>query len=273
MRGNRCYLPLVVVTFVLAPVAALGEVTLPRPKGFVADHAGIVDDAAERRMAGWLAELQQKTGAFVLVVTVATTDGEDFFGFVQRHFDAWQPGRKGKGDGALIVLAVKEREARIHTGYGLEPIMPDSWCGTVFREAKGRYFKQGNYAAGIELMAVAVANKIAESKNITLSGLPPHRHRSRRAQPRGALCAGGSAPLIVLMVIISSVTRRARYRGRWGGSGLMQGLFLASMFGGLGGGGRRSHWGGGGFGGGFGGGGFGGFGGGMSGGGGGGASW
>ena len=202
-------------------------------------------------MAGWLAELQQKTGAFVLVVTVATTDGEDFFGFVQRHFDAWQPGRKGKGDGVLIVLAVKEREARIHTGYGLEPIMPDSWCGTVFREAKGRYFKQGNYAAGIELMAVAVANKIAKSKNITLSGLPTHRHRSRRAQPRGALCAGGSAPLIVLMIVISSVTRRARYRGRWGGSGLMQGLFLASMCGGLGGCCRRTLWGCGGLGGGF----------------------
>ena len=279
MRGNRLYPSFVVIAFALAPAAAQGKVTIPRPQGFVADHAAIVDDATERRIAAWLAELQQKTGAFVLVVTVATTDDEDFFGFVQRHFDAWKPGRKGKGDGALIVLALKEREVRIHTGYGLEPIMPDSWCGTVSREARNRYFKQGKYSAGIELMAVAVANKIAESNNITLSGLPAYRHRGGRAQPRGALCAGSSAPLIVLIIIISSVTRRARYRGRWGGSGLWQGLFLASMLGGLGGRGGRSHWGGGGFGGGgfggggFGGGGFGGFGGGMSGGGGGGASW
>ncbi len=273
MLGKRSYLWLALIAFALVPVAALAEVTIPRPRSFVADHAGIMDIASERRITGWLAELQQKTDAFVLVVTVKSTGGEDFFGFVQRHFDAWKPGRKGKGDGGLIVLALQERIVRIHTGYGIEPIMPDSWCGALSREATDHFFKRGEYAAGLEQMAVGVANKIAKSKNITLSGVPVYKPRGGGTNQGGAICAGGAVPVMMLFFIISSASRRARGQGRWGGSGLWQGLFLASMFGNMTGGGRRSSWGGGGFGRGFGGGGFGGFGGGMSGGGGGGASW
>jgi len=268
-----------VVALSLASAVASAKLTIPRPKSFVTDAAGIIDEVTERKITGWLAELQQKTGAFVLVVTVETTGGEDFFSFVQRHFDAWKPGQKGKGNGALIVLALKQRKVRIHTGYGLEPIMPDSWCGAVSRRVRDRFFKRGKYARGIEQMAVAVANKIAQSKNVTLSGLPLYQTQGRGNPPGGAVCAGGMLPLIVLFFIISSFGRRARYQRRWGGSGLWQGLFWASMFGNMTGGRHHSSWGrGGGFGGGFGGGGFGGggfggFGGGMSGGGGGGASW
>jgi len=36
-------------------------------------------------MERWLRELEQKTKAQVKVLTVQTTDGEDMFGFVQRH--------------------------------------------------------------------------------------------------------------------------------------------------------------------------------------------
>jgi uncharacterized protein len=271
MRGKQFYWSFALIAFVLAPVAR-ASVTIPRPQSFITDQAGILDNAAQRKITGWLAELQQKTGAFVLVVTVATTDGEDFFGFVQRHFDAWKPGQKGKGDGVLIMLAIKERKVRIHTGYGLESIMPDSWCGSISREARDQFFKRGQYAAGIGQMAVAVANKIATSKNISLSGVPAYKRRGGGAQPGGAICAGGAVPLMMLFFIISSMSRRARHQGRWGGSGLWQGLLIASMFGNMTRGGGRSSWGGGGGGGGFGGG-FGGFGGGMSGGGGGGASW
>lgn len=260
---------------VLAARSALGEVTLPKPTNYVADHANIIDDGTERKIAAWLAELKQKTGAFVLVVTVPTTDGEDFFGFVQRHFDLWKPGQKGKDEAALIMLAVKERQVRIHTGYGMESILPDSFCGSVSRKARDEYFKHGDYSNGLALMAVAVGNKIAESHNVTLGAGPVRQ--PRKVGPKGAACAGSLPTFILLIIIFSSFSRRARYRSRWGG-GLMQALFWASLFGG---GGRRSGWGGGGFGGGgggfgggFGGGGFGGgFGGGMSGGGGGGASW
>ena len=109
----------------LAPASA-GAVTVKDPGRYVVDTAGLIDAATERRMEGWLRELEQKTTAQVKVLTVPTTGGEDFFGFVQRHAEAWKLGRKGKDNGALIALAVKERRVRVHTGYGLEGVLPDS---------------------------------------------------------------------------------------------------------------------------------------------------
>ncbi|MFQ5463684.1 MAG: TPM domain-containing protein [Phycisphaerae bacterium] len=262
--------------------AARGEVTLPRPTHFVADHANVIDAATEQSIAGWLAELRQKTGAFVLVVTVPTTDDEDFFGFVQRHFDLWKPGQAGKGDGALILVAMKERQARIHTGYGLESIMPDAWCGSLWRSVRSKYFKKKRYSAGIERMAVSVANKIADAHNVTLAGIPAYRHAGGASRKQGTVACAGLVPMLILFMVIFG-GRRSRCYGTWGGGNLLTGMILGSVLSRSLGGHRRSGWGGG-FGGGFGGGGFGGggfggggfgggFGGGMSGGGGGGGGW
>jgi len=279
---TRFFIAVTLAAFAGAPGldvhAARGEVTLPRPTHFVADHANIIDAATEQSIDGWLAELRQKTGAFVLVVTVPTTDGEDFFGFVQRHFDLWKPGQAGKGDGALILVAMNERQARIHTGYGLESIMPDSWCGSLWRSVRGKYFKKTRYASGIQFMAVAVANKIADAHNVTLAGIPAYRHTGGASGKQGTAACAGLVPMLILFMVIFS-GRRNRHYGTWGGGNLLGGLLLGSILSRSLGGHRRSGWGGGFGGGGFGGGGFGGggfgggFGGGMSGGGGGGGGW
>ena len=111
--------------------SASAEVTVRDPGTFVVDVAHVMDDMAERKLEGYLRELEQKTGTQVKVLTVPTTDGEDFFGFVQRHAELWKLGRKGLDNGVLVGMALQEREVRIHVGYGLEAVLPDSWCGTV----------------------------------------------------------------------------------------------------------------------------------------------
>ena len=49
----------------------------------------------------------------------------------------------------LIVLAPKEHKVRIETGYGLEGVLPDSWCGTTSRQAAKLYFSHGQYSQGM----------------------------------------------------------------------------------------------------------------------------
>ena len=251
---------------------AVANVTVRDPGTFVVDRAGIIDDRVERQLEGWLRELEQKTTAQVKVLTVPTTDGEDFFTFVQRHAELWKLGRAGRDNGALIAVAVKEHQVRIQTGYGIEPILPDSWCGTVSRKVFAAHFKRGAYSEGIFQGTVAVANKVADAANVTLTGIPDFRFAASRGAPVPAVCGVGLVPFIVFIILISSM-RRGRYYGRWGGGRLMEGLFWGAMINNMMGG-RRSSWGGGGFGGGSGGG-FGGSfgGGGRFGGGGGGASW
>ena len=92
------------------PLLVTAEVTVPDAGSYVVDAANIIDPASEQQMNLWLAELEQRTTAQLKVLTVTTIDGEDFFGFVQRHAELWRLGRKGKDNGALIALAINERK-------------------------------------------------------------------------------------------------------------------------------------------------------------------
>ena len=238
-------------------------VTIPDPGRFVVDQAGIIDPSTQGQMEAWLTELEQKTGAEVKVLTVVTTEGEDWFSWVQRHYGLWRLGKKGVDNGALIALTSGDRQVRLHVGYGLEGALPDSWCGSLYRQVSKKYLGRNRFSDGLYAMTGAVANKVAAAAGVQLTGVPVYRQ-----QGSSGLVCGGFLPLLVMLIIIFNISRRQRGYGTWGGGGLLRGLFwgsvLSSMMGG-----RRSSWGGGGFGGGFGGGSFGGgFGGGFFGGGG-----
>lgn len=272
MVGNRAF-PTSAAFVAIIAACATAEVTIPDPGSYIVDRAGIVDDATERQLEGWLRELEQKTTAQVKVLTAPTTDGEDVFGFCHRHAERWKLGKQGKDNGALLCVAVQEREVRIHTGYAIEPILPDGWCGSLTRNVIAASFKQGKFSDGIRQGAIAMANKIADAANIQLTGIPDFRHRG--SSKRNQAVGGGFSTLFVLVIVLIAMSRRRGYRSRWGG-GLGEGLFWGSVLSNMLGGGRRH---GGGFSSGFGGGGgFGGFGGsfgggGRFGGGGGGARW
>ncbi len=253
MRGNGAASMIAVIGLGVSAHRAVAKVTIQDPGTFVVDRAGIIDDRVERQLEGWLRELEQKTTAQVKVLTVPTTDGEDFFSFVQRHAELWKLGRAGRDNGVLIAVSVQERKDRIHVGYGLESILPDSWCGSMRRKFLVPQFKRGQFSEGLFQGVVAVANKVADAANVTLTGIPDFRYAASNGSPGPAVCGVGLVPFIVFIILISSMSRRRRYYGRWGGGRLMEGLFWGAMINNMMGG-RRSSWGGGGFGGGSGGG-------------------
>jgi uncharacterized protein len=246
-------------------LGAAGPPTIPDPGTYVVDTAHVLTDDERRSLENLLGELERATTAQVKVLTVPNLGGDDIFTFAQRQFQLWKLGQKKKNNGALIVLAVADRKVRIHTGYGLEGAMPDSWIGSLSRQIAAEYFRQGKYSEGLYRLTVAVVNQIADDAGVKIAGAPNVRH----VAPRNAN-GGGVISAIILIVIWLVIVLVFSRRGRkwwgpttwWGGSG---------GFGGFGGG-----FGGGSFGGSFGGGSFGGGsfgGGGSSGGGGGGASW
>jgi uncharacterized protein len=180
-------------------------------------------------------------------------------------------GQKGKDNGALIVVAVKERQVRIETGYDLEEFIPDGYAGQVIREVITPAFRSGSYGPGLVAGATRIINRVAERRGVELQEVP------RERQPVRAPRVLNAWPLIliawIVFALLSSRGRRRRRR-RWGGgpwSGWNSGVGpFGGGFGGFGGGFGGF---GGGRGGGFGGGGFGGFGGGRSGGGGASGGW
>ncbi len=236
-----------------------GAVTLPeQPPNYVVDLARIINDGEEFKLNRYLRELEEKTTAQFIVLTIPSLEGESLedFSITVAH-DRWHLGQKGKDNGLLLVVAVQDRKYRIEVGYGLEGILPDSRVGTIGRQHLVPAFRRGDFSGGIDRTALVLANVIASDAGVTITGMPkPARPMPVRARRKPTLC-GSISSIFFFLIMAFLFIRNPR---------LFFMLFLMSSMGG-----RRGPWGGGG--GGFGGGGFGGGGGGGFGGGGASGSW
>src|SRR6266436_5732327 len=240
-----------------------------RPTGYVTDLAGVIGAETKARLETLCAEVEQKTGAQMAIVTVGSLEGESVENYAVDLYKQLGVGSKKDNRGVLLLVAPNERKYRIEVGYGLEPVINDARAGDAGR-AMVPFLRANDYGTATVVATHQLAKYIADHAGVTLNGLPP-AVRSRNG--------GGNAGfpvfwvflgLIILLRVIGSLSGRGG-RGS-GGSGCL--WFLLGML--ASNGGRSSGgggWGGGGFGGGGGGGGFGGFGGGSSGGGGASGSW
>jgi uncharacterized protein len=252
----------------LAPVYAQPPTPeLTRP---VNDFASVIDDASEAQIERHILALKQATGDVVVVATIDTVAPyADIREYAVRMFAnrGRGIGGKGKDNGLLVLLAVKDRDVWVEVGYDLEQFITDGFSGDVSRNDMRPYFVRGEYGQGLVAGTTRLIGRIAQGRGVTLPDLPQavsDRTTGITLNPWLIFVL-----IIVFLILMNSGSsggrgRRSRMHGPpyWGGgswSGWNSGV------GPFGGGGRI---GGGGFGGGFG-----GFGGGRSGGGGGGASW
>jgi uncharacterized protein len=67
--------------------------------------------------------------------------------------DSWKIGRKGVGDGLLLVVAKNDRKVRIETTKALEGAIPDLAARQVIDTAITPHFKQGDFAGGLNAAA------------------------------------------------------------------------------------------------------------------------
>lgn len=252
----RIRLYLIAFLICLCALQAGAAEEFPKPTGFVNDFAGVLDVNSGRRIEALCQELQQKTGAQVVLVTLKSLDGGDIQDIANRLFEAWGIGQKGVDNGALMLDAIEEREIWIEIGYGLEGILPDGKVGEIRDRYVVPYLKSGERGQGYFAGIAAIASVIATDAGVTLEGAP--KLQPGGGSSRSVRGIGGIIPLLFLIIIMILMGRRRGGSGLW----MLPFLFMGSGFGGRGG-----------FGGGSFGGGFGGFGGGMSGGGGAGGSY
>jgi uncharacterized protein len=265
--------------FLVVASAALAQPLPPPLTQPVNDFARVIDAASAQRLDALIRSLQRATGDVVVVATVDTFQPYGTIDeYAARMFENGGRGigEKGRDNGLLVLVAVKDRRVKVEVGYELEQFITDGFAGETVRQEMAPFFRSGDYGAGTLAGVRRVVGRIAEGRNVTIEGAP--RMRARRRAPSSGSSGNVIFTLIILFIVINAVSGRLgrRRRRRWGGgSGSGWSSGVGPFGGGFGGWGSR----GGGFGGGFGGfgggggGGFGGFGGGRSGGGGGGGSW
>ena len=94
---------------------------------------------------GAIRALQQATGDVVVVATVETfAPFGDIREYAVKMFEnrGRGIGEKGKDNGLLVLLAVKERQVWIEVGYGLEQFITDGFAGETSREFMAPEFRQ-----------------------------------------------------------------------------------------------------------------------------------
>lgn len=255
----------VVCRLASTPALAQGTDTIPALTAPVNDFAGVVDAPSALRIEQTIRALQAASGDIIVVATVPTVAP---YGDIREYaVKMFANGGRGIGDGGkdnglLILLALKERQVRVEVGYALEPFVTDGFAGQVSRDLMTPEFRTGNYGSGLLAGAAALAQRVAQGRNVQLTGVPQAPVRQRPRSPE--FSANWVFVVFIILALISRLSGGGPRSGmrRWGQGGWSGWSSGVGPFGGGFGGG------GGGFGGGFG-----GFGGGRSGGGGGGSSW
>ena len=124
-----------------------GLPTLNEP---IVDQANLLTAGEKQALSQRILNLHEHGKAQIGVVIVPTTGQEDIFDFAMRVAEKWQLGSAKQDNGLLMAIAVNDRRIQILTGYGLEGVLPDIIVSRIIRNQITPYFKQAQYAHGID---------------------------------------------------------------------------------------------------------------------------
>ncbi|MBL8221746.1 MAG: TPM domain-containing protein [Bryobacterales bacterium] len=214
----------------LVASCASADFSLLQPQGHVSDFANVLNPAHRAELERYCSRVQALTGAEMAMVTVPTLDGEPIEDVANSLFRRWGVGKKGKDEGVLLLMVPRDRRMRLEVGYGLEPILPDGYSGTLLRQLRPLLRSQ-EYGAAMLEAAHQIGTKIATARNVSLDASIPSRREVRHSVWRD-IAPGLLLPavflVIVFFVMMGSSGRRGYRRsglpffipmGGWGGSG------------------------------------------------------
>ena len=151
MRGFLGRLLILCGAAVLAAAPALAQQLQPVPalERRVTDLTGTLSAAQQEQLEARLAAFEAQKGSQIAVLLVPTTEPETIEQYAIRVAEQWQLGRKGVDDGALLLVAIGDRNLRLEVGYGLEGVLPDVIAKRIVSDVITPYFRQGDYFGGL----------------------------------------------------------------------------------------------------------------------------
>ena len=170
-KKNIKFFGLIMLIFtILAFYYTTYAIVSPKSEFYVNDYANVLTTETEDYIINTNIELQNKTKAQIVVVTVNSLDGKTIEEYATELFRKFGIGDKEKNNGVLLLCSTGDRMFRIEVGYGLEGTLTDGKTGRIQDEYIIPYLKNNNYDEGIKNGFSAVLKEICEEYNITVSG-------------------------------------------------------------------------------------------------------
>ncbi len=157
----RLLLAIVCIALGLCAAPARAQRAVPPLSAHLIDETGTLGAPERERLEARLAGIEERQGAQIAVLMVPTTAPEDIAAFANRVANAWKIGRKGVGDGVLIVVAKDDRRMRIEVAKALEGAIPDIAAARIIDGAMKPRFREGDFAGGIDAALGQLSARIA----------------------------------------------------------------------------------------------------------------
>ncbi len=134
---------LLIITLILSLCPALAKDYKPSDvpdvhkinrEWFVSDPDSMLSQSARNQANSRLRALMDTTGAEVAIVILPGIGDYDIFDFTQKLASSWGVGKKDKNNGLIVLFDMGGRQVRIHTGKGLEGVLPDAACNRIIDE-------------------------------------------------------------------------------------------------------------------------------------------
>jgi len=126
------------------------EVAIPNLSQRVTDLTGTLTAEQIAALESKLADFETQKGSQIAVLLLPTTQPEDIAAYSIRVADAWKIGREKVDDGLIMIIAKDDHRSRLEVGRGLEGVIPDAIAKRVLAETMKPYFKNEDYAGGID---------------------------------------------------------------------------------------------------------------------------
>jgi len=138
----------IAILFLLMPLETLA-LEVPRLQGRVNDYADMLSPSTEQQLDAALKEFERTDSTQIVVLTIASLEGESLEEFSIKVAEKWKIGQKGLDNGAILLISKNDRKLRIEVGYGLEGKMTDLMAGRIIRDVITPYFRSGQYDQGV----------------------------------------------------------------------------------------------------------------------------
>ncbi|HSF65843.1 MAG TPA: TPM domain-containing protein [Nitrospiraceae bacterium] len=139
------------------------KIQLPEPRGYVSDHAQVIDGDWKERIRSVCQDLERKTGIEMVVVTIPTIKPfETAKEYSTALYEKWGIGSTQQEHGVLVLVSVQERQAAITLGRQMLPVIIPTVIDQIGRESLQPSIDSGHFGEGLYLTVVALASPVQE---------------------------------------------------------------------------------------------------------------
>lgn len=157
LAARLCLWSLLALSAVSSPAWALAGLPSSPPSSWIYDGASLLSASERSELAARKEQLEEETGARLVVVTLSSADGEAPKAIAVRALNMWNAGRRS----ALLLVLMSPRELYIQPGTELASLLDGATSSAICSGVVAPKMRSGDRAAALRAGLEAMASRIS----------------------------------------------------------------------------------------------------------------